>query len=256
MLQPDEERLREALTRLTAEVQTERSMNTDLERIARLTVELIGPACAASIAMLIDDVAETRAASDRIAFELDVLQYSTDEGPCLDALNGNIVRVGWLHGDHRFPHFAVGATARGVASVLSLPIVHQGEAIGTLNIYSAERDAFGPDAEDVARILAAEAAIVIVWSYLFEHAHDVREELQTDVDQWADIHQAQEVLMAAENCSAEQANRLLQNAAEASGDRLIDAALRVIDAAVDLEHSGRDARDLGSESEGAEPDVD
>lgn len=229
-MQPDEKRLRDALTRLTAEVRTERSLNADLERVARLTVDLIEPACSASIAMLIDDVVKTRVATDRIAFELDVIQYSTDEGPCLDALNGNVVRVGWLAGDHRFPHFAVGAGEEGIVSVLSLPIIHQDETIGTLNIYSKSRDAFGPDAEAVARILAAEAAIVIVWSFLFEYAHDVRDELQSDIEERADINVAQGLLMAAENCTAEQAIQLLQNAAEASGDRLIDAALRVIEA--------------------------
>ena len=66
---------------------------------------------------------------------------------------------------------------------------------GSVGLYAAHRLR--------RRLGTREAAIVIVWSYLFEHAHDIREQLQSDVDMRADIDRAHGVLMAAENCSAE-----------------------------------------------------
>ena len=225
------ERLRATLIELTHEVLTEREVNLDLTRLARLTVALIPQASGASIAMLIDDVVSTRAFTDRVTFELDVVQYSTDQGPCMDALQGKVVRVGFLPTDVRFRHFAVGAGAEGVLSMLSTPIFHRGEVVGTLNLYSLERDAFGAEDERIALVVAAEAAIVIATSFLFEHAHDLRSELQHEHDEFSGVSQAQGVLMAVQEVSAEQALRLLHSAASSNGERLIQVAQRILDAA-------------------------
>ena len=59
--------------------------------------------------------------TDRVALQMDLVQYDNNEGPCITALTGETIRIGFAPTDQRFPHFAVGAADRRVLSVLSTP---------------------------------------------------------------------------------------------------------------------------------------
>jgi len=48
------------------------------------------------------------AITDHVALELDLAQYTNDDGPSITALAGSTIRVGCLPDDERFPHFAIG----------------------------------------------------------------------------------------------------------------------------------------------------
>ena len=129
----------------------------------------------------------------------------------------------------RFPHFVIGAADRRIRGVLSTPIRHDDDTIGTLNLYSRQPDGFDEQAQRVADVTAAEAATAIVTSQIYEQARQRRDELQAIHDDEAQISQAQGALMAVQRCSAEQAIGLLANAAEATGDDLIGVARRILD---------------------------
>lgn len=220
-----------ALTQLAVAVLREKSLTEDLERLARLTTKLIPVSSSASIALLIDGKPTTVAVTDHVAFELDLVQYDNAEGPCISALDGGEVRVAFLAEDERFPHFAVGAADLRVNSVLSLPIFSHDEVIGTLNIYSREPDAFSDIDRQTAAIVAASAAGAIAKTELLTSVRSVREQLQTEVDERTLVARAAGVLIALEQCSAEQANALIRNAASANVEALIDTASRILEAA-------------------------
>jgi len=93
-----------------------------------------------------------------------MVQYDNGEGPCLAALGGDWVRVGYIPADERFPHFATGAADRRVLSVLSTPAIDHGLVVGSLNLYSRALEAFDERAQDTARVIAAEVAHALIKS--------------------------------------------------------------------------------------------
>ena len=221
--------LQAALAELALAVFTSRTLSENLERLVGVACRLI-PACASgSIAILVDGRPTTTAVTDHLAFELDLVQYDSGEGPCLTALGGHTVRVAVLDQSERFPHFAIGAADRRVRSVLSTPIRYDDDILGTLNLYSRQPDEFDEQAQRVADVTAAEAGTAIVTSGIYEQARRRRDELQAVHDEEAQVSQAQGALMAMQRCSAEQAIGLLNHAADATGDDLVVVTRRILD---------------------------
>jgi len=219
------------LTMLALAVLTEWSLADDLQRLSELVTRHLVRSSGASVALLIDGKPSTVAATDHVALELDLVQYNTDEGPCLAALAGRSIRVAFLPEDERFPHFAIGAADQRIKSVLSTPIVYNDETVGTLNVYSRHAKAFDDSDHDTAQLVAAEAAIAIARSQLLTTATALREQLQADYDENVLISSAQGVVMALQECSADQAMRLLQNASNSNDEPLIVVASRILDSA-------------------------
>ena len=105
----------------------------------------------------------------------------------------------------RFPHFALGAADQRIRSVLSVPIRHDDDLIGTLNLYSRQPDGFDEQAQRIADVTAAEAGTAIITSQIYEQVRQRRDELAVVHHKEAQISQAQGPLMAMQLCSAEQA---------------------------------------------------
>jgi GAF domain-containing protein len=238
-MEPDQEELALTLTKLAVAVLREKSLADDLRRLTRLTARLISRSTAVSIALLVDGEPTTVAVSDRVALEVDLVQYDNSEGPCLLALQGNSVRVAHLPTDERFPHFAIGAADQRIQSVLSTPIFYDNRVIGTINTYSRVEQAFSDADADMAAIVATAAANAIAKTELLGTVQTIRDQLQAEFDEAAVVAQAQGILMAIQQCSAAQAEGIVRLAAEQNTETLIEVALRIIQAAA----SESDVRD-------------
>ena len=82
--------------------------------------------------------AGTVAATDGAALELEELQFTLGEGPCVDASSsGRPVLQPDLAatGPHRWPVFAGGALAAGVAAVFAFPLRVGAIHVGVLDLY-------------------------------------------------------------------------------------------------------------------------
>lgn len=229
------------LTELAIAVLREKSLSEDLARLTRLTASLIRSSTAVSVAMLVDGEPTTAAVSDHVAIELDLIQHEGDDGPCIAALSGSPVRVGFLQEDQRFPHFAVGAADQRINSVLSVPIRYEGEVIGTMNIYSRMKDAFSEEDTRMAEVVATAAANAIAKTELLTKVRSIRQQLQESVDEATLLAQAQGVLMAVQTCSAQQAEALIRTAAANNTESLIEVATRIIAVASSTDAALRDA---------------
>lgn len=102
------------------------------------------------------------ASSDVTAAQVDEVQYSRYQGPCLHSIRtGEHVRIDDLVFDQRWWEYAVGTLARGVRSLLSIPVSAQGDPVGSINLYS-DRPGFFDDAQTQrAEQFAAEATDAI-----------------------------------------------------------------------------------------------
>ena len=245
--------LADALTRLALLLLGEKSLKRDLEQLARLACRLVTRCSGASVSMIVDGRPSTVATTDRVTLQLDMVQYDNDEGPCIAALGGEAVRIGFLPTDERFPHFAIGAADRRVLSVLSTPVEHQGEVVGSLNIYSRHERAFDDDDSSVALLIASEIANALAKSSVLGEGRDLRERLQRRHDSSVLVAEAQGVLMAIQRCSAEQAAQLIRRAADENDEPMMITAQRIL-ASVDGGHAGQ-ALDKATVPTSPEPDA-
>jgi hypothetical protein len=216
----------QVLVELSRILLTEADLRGDLERVvsvARATV----PGCdGASVTLMIEGRPRTEAATDRVVLEADLIQYRHREGPCLSAIASvEPIRVGLLSGDQRFVRLAAGAGRAGVASVLSLPVSVAGQVVAGLNLYSHSAHGFDHTSETVASVLAAQAGVAVAKSEALAASQRAAYVMQRDLDDQADVRQAEGILMVLHQCSAEQAGALLRSAA-ASDNQTVTATAR------------------------------
>jgi GAF domain-containing protein len=223
------EDLVDALRELTNVLQADHTLGPALARIAEAATVSV-PACdAASIAISLEGRPATAAISARVALELDMIQYDVDEGPCIESLrSASLIRIDLVEQGDAFPHFAAGAERFGVRSVLSVPAKWGTEVVATLNLYSRTRP-FDETAESMGRVLAAQIAIAVSRSPEYRAARSVLEQAQREVDDQADIGVATGLLMYNEDCTVEQAEGLLREAAEHEARTVVEVAQRIIE---------------------------
>ena len=100
----------------------------------------------------------TVASSDVTAAQIDEVQYSLYQGPCLHSIRtGEHVRIDDLVFDQRWQGYAVRALACGVRSSLSIPVSAQGDPVGSVNLYSDRPGFFDGAQTQRAEQFAAEA---------------------------------------------------------------------------------------------------
>jgi len=163
------------LERLNAALEHDRGFVGRLEAIAALARRMIADCDAAGLAAIAKGRTWSIAASDEIVLEVDLVQYDTGEGPCLDALRTmQVIRLDIADASESYPHFAPGALDAGIRTVLSVPAIWNAEAVGTLNLYSKASNAFrGAEALTAAEQFASYAAETIVTSPLYEMSREL-----------------------------------------------------------------------------------
>ena len=206
------------LHRVTKLLATQRTLPAKLEAVVALAERSIPNCHAAGIALLVDGRPTTAAVSDRLAVEIDLVQYRTDEGPCLAAMSGrNVIRIDLLEGDSRFTRFAPGALDHRINSVLSIPLIAGGGVVGALNLYSHLPNAFDASTEEAVQPMADVAAEAIGTSPLYASALDLVEGLVETLESQALINRAVGIIMAGEGGTAEEALDRLRQLALVSG---------------------------------------
>jgi anti-anti-sigma factor len=130
--------------------------------VVALARQTIGGADGASISLQRDGRLATVAASDQTISELDVDQYATGEGPCVDAaLKGQQSHVYALDQEHRWPTLVPRAHQLGINAILSSPLVAGGRPVGALNVYSRTAGAFAAKEQELASVLATHASVIL-----------------------------------------------------------------------------------------------
>jgi hypothetical protein len=108
------------------------------DRLCRACVDLLDVDGAAVSLMYAGTSQGTFGSSGEMSRRLDEIQFTSGEGPCLDAVSlGFPVLVADLGnaGEVRWPLFRSGATAAGIAAVFALPVTIATEAIGALDLF-------------------------------------------------------------------------------------------------------------------------
>lgn len=102
------------------------------------------------------------ASTDSMVDQLDQLQYSLGEGPCLDAMRDHTsVVVDDMRTESRWPRFAPPAAAAGCISQMGIEIFREAGRVGGLNLYSSRPSAFDEYTRHAATLLAIHTSVVM-----------------------------------------------------------------------------------------------
>lgn len=217
------------LTLVVKVLAAHRSLPARLEAVAGLAKKFVPTCDAASIGLLVEGKPTTAAITDRIALEVDLVQYSTGEGPCLSALEpAQAIRIDVVADDERYPRFAGGAVELGVNSVLSSPLVADGVVVGTLNMYSQQANAFDEETERVIAPLLEYAAEIIAASPVYAAATELVEEAVVALEDQAVVARAVGVLIHLHGRTPSEAFDLLADRATMHRESTRAAADRVL----------------------------
>ena len=161
--------------------------------------------------------------------ELDRLQETLGEGPCLDAASTNaVVYVSDLSEDERYPGFRSASATADIRTVLACPLASH-DMRGALNLYARLPNAFGATDRAKGTILAALAGAAIASTARRADLQSQNVNLQAALVSRELIGQAQGILMERERVSAEQAFDILRRASQHLNEKLRDVAQNLVD---------------------------
>jgi hypothetical protein len=219
-------------------VQIESASGTDLPAgLVRLCARTV-PVSGVGLALMTDDgPAGTVAATDGTALQLEELQFSLGEGPCVDAsrtgrpvLQPDLARTA----PARWPAFAAGAEAAGLTAVFAFPLRVGGIRVGVLDLYRTTVGVLS--AEELVEALSFADAATALLLHLPGRAAgwDLPAASLTMFDDRAEVHQATGVVSVQAAVSLQEALLLLRARAFADQRLIGELALDVLNGVVDF----------------------
>jgi GAF domain len=186
------------------------------------------------LALMTDDgPAGIIAATDGPALALEELQFTTGEGPCVDAsrtgrpvLQPDLVRTAPV----RWPGFADGALAAGIRAVFAFPLRVGAIRVGVLDLYRDRAGILSPAHLTEALSFADAATLVLLHA---QAGSPVRGAVPV-VDERAEVHQATGVVSVQAAVGLAEALVLLRARAFAEGRPLGDLSRDVLAGTVDF----------------------
>jgi GAF domain-containing protein len=203
-----------------------------LTRVAEFAVRAIPGAQGAGVTMHEDGRTATVVASDPFVREVDDIQYSLGQGPCISAAaERRTIRSGNLGGESLWPRFGPRVGRLGVHSALSLPLLLPDEVVGALNVYARGKDAFDPHAEELGELFASAAAVAVHNAKLLSQAQRLVEQLQASITSRAVIDQAIGIVISRSGGTAAEAFASLRAISQREQTKLAVVARNIVDGA-------------------------
>jgi GAF domain-containing protein len=175
-----------------------------------------------------DGTFHTPVETEPVAADLDQVQYTSGEGPCVDAARlsgpGHALSAD-LATEPDWPTFGPVAASHGFHAVLATTLPAQPPHLsGALNIYSHRRHAFDDHARDLALLLAIHASLALATTHALTTADLRLAQLHKAIDTRDMIGQAKGILMQRRGCTAEEAFDLLRRTSQDLNIKLADLA--------------------------------
>jgi anti-anti-sigma factor len=223
------------------------SMPTDpdvVDGALRLIVELsrssIGAADGVSVSLMRHGVLSTVAASDQTIMAMDSYQYSTGEGPCVDAsVQGHWFHAESLDAEVRWPSFTPRARSLGIKAILSSPLTAFGRPVGALNIYSRTAETFEVGDQQEAAAFAEKASVILSDAQAGVSDNDMAIRFQEALRSREVISLAKGIIMEREGIDAIEAFSKLLQLSLAEGVPLLHRAAATVHSALRLEPRSR-----------------
>jgi GAF domain-containing protein len=175
-------------------------------------------------------------ASDDATGRIEAEQAAAQEGPCYEAfLDGEILAVNELEQERRrWPRYVEVAVAQGRRSVLGVPLLADGTAIGVLDIHNRREHAWQDEERETASLLADMAAGYIANLRELEGSRQIAAQLRTALDSRVVIEQAKGVIATRRSVDMDEAFHLLRRASQSTNRKLHDVARDVADGELEV----------------------
>jgi hypothetical protein len=205
---------------------SQQGVDEALQLVVDLSIELITGCDLADVMLVSPSGVATPVATSPLAVALDRAQVESGEGPCLHVAGDGdqVVRVGDLASDLRWPAFGPCAATLGVRSALSFELSFEdGRASrgGALNLYGHAREAFDDGAVRLGEVFADQCATVMSAAIEIEGLHTALASRDT-------IGQAKGILMERFNIDGAEAFDLLKRASQTRNVKLTQVAELVV----------------------------
>ena len=203
-----------------------------LRHVAAFAVRAIPGADGAGLTLLEDGRPDTLVASAEFVKEVDRIQYSLGQGPCISAAaDGRTVVSGSLQLERRWPRFGPRVAALGVHSVLSLPLMGPAGALGAMNVYAHAKNSFDQRAIELGELFAVPAAISVRNAQILAQTKRVATTLQSALTSRSVIDQALGIVISRSGCNADEAFHKLVAISQAENRKVPAVAQHMVEEA-------------------------
>jgi transcriptional regulator with GAF, ATPase, and Fis domain len=208
-------------------------LEDSLRRVAEYAVRAIPGAEGAGLTMLEENRSDTIVSTADFVTQIDDIQYSLGQGPCLSAVaERQIVLSGSLGGDRRWPQFGSRAARMGVHSVVSLPLITEEGVLGAMNVYAHDKNAFTPDAGRIGELFAVPAAIAVQNAQVLAQTKRLASQLQTALSSRGVIERAIGIMMSRSGGTEAEALDRLRTLSQHQHEKLPVVAQSIVQEAV------------------------
>ncbi len=217
-----DEDLLELLGSMALELAEPDELQETMQRVVDLAEEVLERCDGVSL-MLIGrgGSIETPASSSQAAYDSDMAQYETGEGPCLNAIRDeHTVLMNDLQDDERWPAYRAKALELGVRSMLSVRLFANEDSMGALDLYSKQPDAFDQRSQVIAQVFATHASIAVKAALTIAG-------LETVISSRDVIGQAKGIIMARRKVTADMAFELLRSLSQQRNQPVRDLAREI-----------------------------
>ncbi len=182
-----------------------------LNDLAERVAAVVG-AAGAGVSLLESGQCRFAAASDERSAALERLQEAGQAGPCVDAcLTGKTVTVSSLtEAASEWAGYRQAVRDAGIAAVAAVPMCHNGESVGTVDLYDVSPRDWSAEDLRVAGILADMATGYLVQAWELARQYRLNEQLQEALDSRIVIEQAKGALAAERHISVDEAFKVLR----------------------------------------------
>lgn len=207
-----------------------------LARIVTFSVGAIDGCSGAGISFVQGEQVVTPVWTEPKVLEVDTMQYTTGQGPCLDAIaKGESVYASDLRTDPRWPEFGPRAAQAGMRSLLSFCLMGE-KPLGALNLYAQFPGAFGATDRAKGLIFATHAGVALAAA---QDVEDATNALTVEIQRLENLHgalasrqvigRAEGILMQREVITGDQAFDLLRRASQHLNIKLREVAQYVVE---------------------------
>ncbi|MCU1518585.1 MAG: Histidine kinase [Pseudarthrobacter sp.] len=218
-----------AVGRIMGLLLTEGKVDRAVQLLSRAVRDAIPGATGAGVSLL-DHTARpvSSASTDAVVERADEIQYELVQGPCLTAwATEQSVLIRDVSTDGRWPNWSAAAVDLPVRSVVSTPLIADGDAIGAMKIYAAVPAVFDDATTALLELFASPAATLLSHIQSTEIPERISESLQSALYSRDVINRACGVLMERHSLSEVDALQQLMQDARTSRTTLseVSAAL-------------------------------
>lgn len=229
----EDDDLRDSLQALSQMATGAMDLEDTLTRVAQFAVLAIPGADGAGLTLLENDRSNTIVTTASFVSEVDDIQYTLGQGPCISAAaEAQTVMSGSLGGDTRWPQFGSKVARLGVHSVVSLPLVAAGGVIGAMNVYAHDKHVFNDRAAAIGEHFALPAAVAVQNAQVLAQAKRLAAQLQNALMQRGAIERAVGIMMSRTGGDAEETLERLRKISQQEHLKLTLVAERIVDEAV------------------------